>query len=219
MKKVAKKKNTAKHISEVIKDREPLELKSPKRQREPTIKKGTKIDKKPSVRHLVVFKEISGNISKEGKPKSIKQAMKDAGYSDSYAESSTHMVRTKGFKALLDKYIPEELVTKTHLELMKSKTIAKFDFPIRFTDEQILEVMNEFGFQLVQIITNNTGIPEFRSRKAYYIAPNDKARKEAIDMAYKLRGSYEPEKHSHKFDGLSKEELVEIITRGISGKS
>lgn len=195
------------HISDVIKEK-------PKGRR--GLQKGQKIDKKPSPRHLVVFREISENLGK-GKG-SVGAAIKKAKYSESYSKSPQQLTNTKSWKALMKIHLSQESLAKHHEELLNAKEVSKFDFPIAFTDEEILKIIEGYGYKLVQIITNNTGMPEFRSRKAYYITPNTRAKKDALDMAYKLDGLYEPEKHSHKFDGLTKEELIEFIIGGAKGE-
>lgn len=211
-KKISRKKKTlskkigARHISAIIKER-------------PEIKKvEKKIEGKVKVKHLVVYNEIVANRGQGKKSKSIGEAMKNAGYSEAYQSNPHQLTSTKSWKKLMEEHLSDKTLSEHHAELLNAKEIAKFDFPVSFTDEEILEIIEGYGFKLVQIITNNTGMPEFRSRKAYFIAPNTRAKKDAIDMAYKLKGLYEPDKHTHKFDGLTKEELISIVLRGVEGK-
>ena len=48
--------------------------------------------------------------------------------------------------------------------------------------------------------------------------PDSQGARIALDFIAKTQGLYEPEQHNHKYDGLSKEELIELIVRGIAGK-
>lgn len=53
------------------------------------------------------------------------------------------------------------------------------------------------------------------ARTAYYQAPDNRSQKDALDMAYKIRGSYSPEKVEMKgrFSELTNEELANLIAR------
>lgn len=66
-----------------------------------------------SERQKKAFKEIV-------KGSSIKDAMLKAGYSPASAQRSNVLKRTKTWKELMDKYLPDDLLQKVHLEGLKA---------------------------------------------------------------------------------------------------
>lgn len=65
---------------------------------------------------LVKYIENHGNASK---------AMIDAGYDPTTAVNPSNLTKSKGWNELLEEYLPDELLTKVHLEgLQATKVIA-----------------------------------------------------------------------------------------------
>ena len=145
----------------------------------------------------------------------MKDAMLKAGYSESYAKSSTHLTDTASWESLMAEYLGDDVLAKTHKGLLNAKGVGKFDFPTKFTNEEIIEIVERYGIKVQKIVENKQVAPQFQSKKAYYIVPDNMARDKALDKAYKLKGKYEPEQHSLKFDGFSKGELIDLILDGI----
>lgn len=54
----------------------------------------------------------------ENRGTSVSEAMRKAGYSKAYASNPQQLVATKSFQQLLDEYLPDELLTSTHRELI-----------------------------------------------------------------------------------------------------
>ena len=82
------------------------------------MKKETK--QKIKERHKLLLKEISKNI-KSGI--TLEKAMLKAGYSKSYAKTSTHLKDTKSWQKLLETYLSDEDLAKKHNELLNKKEI------------------------------------------------------------------------------------------------
>lgn len=146
----------------------------------------------------LVIKRISENV---GTALSVSQAMRDVGYSDSYSANPQTLRRTKSFKDLLDKYLPEEDLTIVHKQLLDSKTLRVFRFPITLKKREI----NKFAYKFaakedVSIVKES--IPHYKRGEVDWIdenwvvsciLPNSGTVLRAMDFAYKLRGSYEAE--------------------------
>lgn len=97
---------------------------------------------------------------------SVGKAMRDAGYSKTYANNPQSFKKKKSWQELLDKYLQPEKIAQVHA--------AQLDA--------------EDG----------------------YGEPDNAARLRAVDMAYKLRGSYAPEQTTvvmRKFGEMTDEEL------------
>lgn len=123
------------------------------------------------------------------KPDPVGKVLRDAGYSDAISKNPHKVTRSKGFRALLDKYLPEKDVARAHQELMHAAVIQQYVFPLNADDTLIkLCVESASGCKLIHIQSSTT------QRRAYFQSPDNRSRKDAIDMAYKLRGNYEPVK-------------------------
>src|SRR5688572_8859314 len=116
-------------------------------------------------------KRAVANLAENGG--NIGQAMRDAGYSEVSSLTPKKLTASKGFKELLDEYLPEHLLLERHKQL------------IEHIDGQI------------------------------------SAR--AVDMGYKLRGSYAPEKTEHSgaiaTSPLTQDQIDAIIARRAPGIS
>lgn len=123
--------------------------------------------------------ENYGNVSK---------AMREAGYSKNTAKNPKVLTESKGWKELLEEYLPESELAKAHKELLEQKQLAYFVFPRRMKDEEIEANMEANGLDLIVIRESDKG------RMAFYSIVDANARKSALEMGYKLRGSYAPDR-------------------------
>lgn len=165
------------------------------------------------------FREIGvngGNISK---------AMSSAGYSPSVSKRTDKLTNTVGWKELMDKYLPDSKLGEKHQQLLNSTKVEHMVFPLgpkgeddpdmsgarpeleedgseedmdaleapertTLTDEQIKKMLAGVSCTVKQIVHGNT------ARHVYFWASDNKAVKDALDMAYKLKGHYASEKSS-----------------------
>ena len=132
-----------------------------------------------------VLKEVS-------KGKSLRQATKDAGYSQSYADTG-RIKESKTWKELVAKYLPEDKIAKRHEELLDSVFPSKVSFDMPITNKVIRLSVEKSGGELVDI-QNIKVKGKIVTKIAHCLYPDKKMRKAAVDMAYKVRGSYAPEK-------------------------
>ena len=148
---------------------------------------------------------------------SMGEAMRAEGYSKTYAKSPDKLRKTDSWQALMEKYLPEKELARHHKELLNANEIGKFDFSMHVSDEEIKEVVEEeYGFRIVKIVEVYTDDKKFRRKTAYYLVPNTKAKKDALDMAYKLNKKYGDTTIIHKFGGLSDAELEEELSGELS---
>lgn len=146
-----------------------------------------KVPKKPSPRRLKLAKILLANTGK-----SLKQAMIEAGYGKGYAKNSQDLKKTKGWDDLLEQYLPDTKILKNHDELLTSVRIDNYVFSNALTDKQIAEVIaNIPGGRVVKITRSQT------AARAYFTVPDNHSKKDGVDMAYKLKGSYKAEKVEH----------------------
>jgi hypothetical protein len=132
-------------------------------------------------RHKIVLKKISENLRKG---MTYEQARKEAGYSDSYAHSG-HLSETDSWKELMQQYLSDELVAKVHNGLLKSTRVEHMVFPVAIEDWEIKELLEDVNCFVRKIMHGET------ATHVWFWAANDKARKDGVDMAYKLKKRYE----------------------------
>lgn len=101
--------------------------------------------------------------------------------------ASTNLRKPKIQRAL-DKYISDELLAKEHLKLLQQKQLNYFVFPKNMEDEEIREHVEANGLELIVIRLSDKG------KMAFYSLDDAAAKGRALDMAYKLKGLYAPEK-------------------------
>ena len=140
----------------------------------------------PTIKQVKAFKEVmgvkGGNISK---------AMSKAGYTKEVSKRTDKLTKTKGWNYLINKYLPEKDLTKAHRELMDAKRIEKTPFYYKLKDKEVQEIIEGEGFKFI-------GTKRFMTTAiVFFSVPDTFAKKNALDMAYKLRGLYAPEKHAN----------------------
>ena len=145
------------------------------------------------------------------------QLMREVGYAVNYSTQPSSLRKTKSWQNLLDIYLPQEKVAKVHRELLDSAEIQHLSFPFSgkgknrtvASDDEIKKIIQSVnGCKLVYIKHD-----DYSGSIAFFQAPDGKVRKDAVDMAYKLRGAYTPEEIEltrRKYQDLSDAELEEL---------
>lgn len=188
--------------------------------------------RKPTVKQQQAVKLLL-----ENKGMAVSEAMRRVGYSPATAKNPQLLRATKGWQALMDQYMPEVDVAKLHLELMAASHLHHYEFPrppkatrkprtrkpntddeddppedydvpaasSDLTVDEIKQIVEAMpGCRLTYVKTTE------HSHIAYFTAPDNKVRTSALDMAFKLRGSYAAEKVevTDPLAALSNSELV-----------
>lgn len=163
---------------------------------------------------------------------SIGKAMIAAGYSENTANTPQKLTESKGWTELMGDYLSDEDLSKKHAQLLNSTKIEHLVFPLgprglddpifsggrhnekqtgeaekmdyeqertTLTDEEIIEMLAEVNCKVRRIVHGES------ARHVYFWAADNKALKDGLDMAYKLKGKYAAEKHvnlniEHKTD-------------------
>lgn len=73
-----------------------------------------------AIKHAKVLEKLKENVGKCGKKGSVKEAIMDAGYSESYAENGS-LLKTKTWEDLMEEYLPDESLAKVHKELLNNE--------------------------------------------------------------------------------------------------
>ena len=142
--------------------------------------------------------ENGGNVSK---------AMRDAGYSPETAKTPKKLTDSKAWEQLMEKNLPDKTLAKVHKQLLSSTSIEHMVFPTTTTNKEISDLLRSVNCRVRKFQRGNS------ATHVWFWSANDKSRKEALDMAYKLKGRYKDkplvniETHSH----LTIEKKGEIV--------
>lgn len=147
--------------------------------------------------------------------KSVSQAMREAGYSEATAKTPSKLTKSDGWQELMDKYMPDKLIAKTHKELFKAGSLAKQTFNDSIPDKVIKKLVKKIpGATFVEIVERTT--QDGKKRKdCYYIAPDARIRKDAVELAGKMKGKFAPEQielgKMRQFEDLPDDELDRLL--------
>lgn len=148
----------------------------------------------------------------ESNGKSVSKAMSESGFSPGYSKNPQLLTRSKTWQALLDEFLPEEDLGRHHRELMNARTIKTMLLPAKSLNADIYKNFKKLGFEVLTIAFLKVEIKKL----IYFAMPDFRSRKEALDMAYKLRGRYAKTEHKLEFADTSDEELEAFIAGEIS---
>jgi len=138
---------------------------------------------------------------------SLRRAIKDAGYSQQVADNPKMITDRKWFK----EHLPSHEETSNAIrELMVSGRLDHYVFPLSMSDAEIVELIEELpGCKMRKIKHGET------QTWAYFWIPDNKSRKDAIDIVLKVRGDYAPEKITltDPYEEMSDDELDEELQK------
>lgn len=132
----------------------------------------------PTIKQVKAFQktmENNGNISK---------SMRQVGYSKNTAKNPKILTESKGWETLMKKHIPDNLLAKKHHELLNSMEIGHMVFPVAVTDQEIIDLLATVNCTPQKFQHGDT------ANHVWYWARDNKAIKDALDMAYKLKRRY-----------------------------
>lgn len=157
-----------------------------------------------NIREIQLAHTIKEHIE-NGEPVNKPQLLAAAGYSP----KSLSMFQKKSFLKILDEIMPDDLVLSAHRELLTNKNIDKQVFPITMSNEDIYEVAEAMG-TVIKIHKDTKN----QCKYCWVEKPNLNYIKDGVDLVYKLKGSYAPEKHAiavQDFSEMSDEELEAFL--------
>jgi hypothetical protein len=149
-----------------------------------------KADSKPSgvnkVRQEKVVEEVAKNLSTTGK-KNVSSAMVKSDYSPHYARQAV-ADKTKTFIEKFNEIMPEEKILGWHSQLGDAKKTQQMMVGLDVPDEDIEQWVERCNCVLYKIVEGK------QMKTVLFWARDNKAVKDAIEMAYKIRGDYAPDK-------------------------
>jgi len=128
----------------------------------------------------------------------------DIGYSPSTAENPGSVKSSKSFMQLLDEFLPDDKTLESHVVLLNARKLDHMTFPSNMEDNDIGELLASVNCVLRKVVHG------VQAKHAYFWSRDNRALKDALDMVYKLKGKYAPEKFEDvsKYSNLSTADLV-----------
>ena len=155
-----------------------------------------------NLRQKIAFQKV---MESNGE-KPIGQAMLEAGYAPSTANTPKVLTGSKAWQELIDKVLSDDKLAKKHDDLLNASGIDQFVFDISDDDETIAAVIESVpGVKLLRIRVDDM------KKKAYVRVPDNQSQRAALDMAYKLKGNYAPEKSMNVNVTIDPEQAATLI--------
>ena len=123
--------------------------------------------------------ENGGNVSK---------AMRDAKYSIETAKNPKKLTDSRAWEELVEENLPDKDLSRLHKKLLNSKRIEHMVFPTATEDKDITSLLKSVNCVVRKIQHGDMAI------HVWFWATNDKALQSGLEMAYKLKGRYAPDK-------------------------
>lgn len=152
-------------------------------------------------------KRVLDNVGKS--KKSRYQAMIDEGYSPSYAKKGG-VGKTKSWEKLLEERLNDEKLSHIHQQLLVGKKLDYMLFTAEISDKDIYELLESVGCVAKKIVHGIQGT------HVWFWGPDNKTRKDALELSYKIRGKFAAEKFEVEQTGLramSDQELADVIKK------
>lgn len=168
-------------------------------------KKETPVRVPVKLQHKKVFKRLVENGG------SLRQAIKQEGYSDAVADNPQKITKSKSWKQLLDQYLPEDKLLKLHDQQLNSWKLQSMLFQKQVDDESIFELMEQVNCVVKKVVEIPTG------KLVFYITPDNQSRNKALEMGLKLHKKLTDKveiKDTTPYTGLTDQELAERIKKG-----
>jgi hypothetical protein len=130
--------------------------------------------------------QMAVQIYMENRGISVGEAMRRAGYSDASAKNPKNLTGTAAWAEMMDKYLPDIELVAVHRDLLESKKLDTEVFPLGLDELVIKKLLEDAGCTIrhYEVITTgrNPGV------HVWFWAPDQVARRGALDLAYKLKG-------------------------------
>src|SRR3989344_4754928 len=107
-------------------------------------------NRKPLESHKVVMKKMSENVGNQGDRSVLPNAMRKAGYSESYIKSG-HIKNTRSWQNLVEDVLPDEMLLMAHKALLQHKEWRARDaglekaYKLKKRYKEEITVKNEFA--------------------------------------------------------------------------
>ncbi len=165
--------------------------------------------RRPTAKQIKAVKATLENLGTD-KPKSQGQILAESGYAPAIVKNPQMVTESKGFKDLFLEGITDLDLVGKHKNLLNSTKLEHMTFPLGPKEESSEEMEGGLGDEFKERTTLTDDEIEGllagvncvvqrvvhgdHARHVYFWAQDSRALKDGLDMAYKLKGFYAPEK-------------------------
>ena len=159
------------------------------------------------------IKRVFKKVVESGGKEPVSKAMREVGYKEGHVRNPQKITKSKTWEKLVEKRLSDDKLTEVHEELLNSTRLDHMVFPperhpeefdeedfdededeeriqaqspdaVNLSDGDIKKMLEEVNCKVRKIVHGQM------ARHVYFWAADNKARKEALDMAYKLKDKY-----------------------------
>lgn len=170
----------------------------------------------PSGKQIRAAQLIAENV-RSPKPKSTGNLLREAGYSDNIAEKPSVVTSSPTFQALLERYLPDDRLAKTHARLLETRKLDHMVFPLGPAGEDDPNLsgskpnhpnqIEKGGVKVERSTLTDAEIKKMlkdvnctvrrivhgdTGRHVYFWTHDAQAQKGALELAYKMKGVLQP---------------------------
>lgn len=131
--------------------------------------------------------KVFDKVVENGGNMPIAQAMREVGYKEASTLNPQKVTKSKTWQALMEKHLSDKSLTEKHEQLLNASRLDHMVFPPdsdKLTDDDITALLKEVNCTVRKVVHGE------QARHVYFWASDNKARLDALDMAYKLKAKY-----------------------------
>lgn len=145
-------------------------------------------------RHKKILKKLTENGG------NMRKAILDSGYSQEIADNPQKITESRTWNEVVEDSLADDLLMEKHKELLNSTRIDHLVFPQGpkknedkkvnedvLSDVEIIAMLAEVNCKVRRIVHGE------QARHVYFWSSDNRAKKDALEMAYKLKGRFEDE--------------------------
>ena len=150
---------------------------------------------------------------------SVSATMRKVGYSPNTAKTPSKLTESKAWPELMEKYYPDEKITKIQNKLLGSKLSREDTFPLELKEDEVKKIIRSSGGKL-SLIKKFPKRKETKDQssctgywKVYFTIPNERIIDSVLDKILKSKGRYIQNikvDDKRKYGGLSNEDLLAV---------
>lgn len=140
-----------------------------------------------SIRQKIAARKLSEIIRNpsDNQKYCLGKILREAGYSKETSLKPTLITESKGFKAELERILPDKYLAELTSQLLNSVKLTRQTFNPCISDEEIIKMIEERPGNTVRNIERGKG-----RTKCYYWSPDTGIIYKTLDIVYRIKGYY-----------------------------
>ena len=154
-------------------------------------------------------------------PGSVSAAMREVGYKSSTAHNPSDLTKSKGWVELMEKYYPDEKITKIQNKLLAAKFLREDTFPLELKEDEVKKIIRSSGGK-VSLIKKFPKRKQTKDQssctgywKVYFTIPNERIIDSVLDKILKSKGRYIQNikvEDKRRYGSISDDDLLKVAS-------